>query len=67
MHVENDVNRSDVAGYMDDQAAFTGDFETHLDAIDAMLGAHAKYRILINPKKTLLFRNEITFLGFFKR
>ena len=64
MHIERDVGRSDVSGYMDDQAAYTEDFETHLEALDALLSVNAKYGILLNPEKTFLFRNELEFLGF---
>ena len=64
MHIERGINRPDVAGYMDDQVAFTEDFEMHIEAKDGLLGAHEKYGILLNPKRTMLFRYEFNLLGF---
>ena len=53
-----------VLAYLDDIIAFNGDFESHIETLDAVFRAHKEAGILLRPQKTHLFKGEVNYLGY---
>ena len=53
-----------VVHYLDDILIHTKGVDKHIDSLEAVLKAHRTAGIKLKPTKTLLFQNQVDYLGF---
>ena len=51
------------APYLDDTLVYSADFDAHLDATRKVLQRLRSHGVKLNPKKCMLFYNEVSYLG----
>jgi len=64
LDMKEDVDEEGVSNYLDDWLGHSATFEEHMIILEKLFQVHRLYGILLNPSKTFLFQEEVTFLGF---
>ena len=62
--IMQDLGLHSVVHYLDDILIHTGGVDEHIASLKAVLEAHRTAGIKLKPSKTLLFQEQVDFLGF---